>query len=441
MAAFYLNHKIRNESDIEKEIAVVRKNCERYGVELYLESADIVSAARASKRSVEEEARERRYGLLLKKMRETGFSKAATAHHLDDSAETLILKLLKGGSPSSLAGIRNIYKGCVIRPLLFASKEDIKKYARENRIAHSADSTNKDVKYERNYVRRRIVPALKKFSPNFLEKISNFQNIQRSENDFIDSQAKNFVNGFFCFDGDISCSFNETDLASAHPAVKNRAVLYAVKKLGIDPAEINFGALGMIIKFIEGKGSLEQFEILKGRLYIYRSSSYDPAKRFKKGLEKFVISRQPLNTDFSQNSETSFMISSEKELEIRINRFKFIFRLEKAGKKPIEINTNKYSFFIIFKPEIKIPLVIRSVKNGDRIRTAGMKGSSQKISDILTNEKVPVEIRNSIPVICGADGEILAVCDIKLSEKASIFKPGDDHEKGSYLLSGSFIKS
>jgi len=441
VAAFYLNHKIRSGPDIKKEIAIVKKNCEKYGVELYLGSADIVSSAKASKRSVEEEARERRYGLLLKNMSENGFSKAATAHHLDDSAETLILKLLKGGSPSSLARIRNIYKGCVIRPLLFASKEDIKKYSRENKLVYSTDHTNKDIKYERNFVRSRIVPALKKFSPNFLEKISNFQNIQKTENDFIDSEAEKFVNSFFCFDGDMSCSFNASDMASAHPAVKSRAILYAVKKLDIDPAEINFGSLGMIIKFAESKNSQEQFEILKGRLFIYRDSSYDPAKRFKKVSEKLVISRQPLNNDFSNGGETSFEISTGKEHKIRINRFNFIFKLEKTGNKPVEINKNKYSIFIILKPEIKTPLVIRSVINGDRLRTAGMKGSSQKISDIMTNEKVPFEIRNSIPVICGADGEVLAVWDIKLSEKASMFKPGTGHEKGSYLLSGSFMKS
>ncbi len=410
-------------------------------MELYLASADIISAAKISKRSVEEEARERRYGLLLKNMSENGFSKAVTAHHLDDSAETLILKLLKGGSPSSLAGIRNIYKGCVIRPLLFASKEDIQKYARENKLVYSTDHTNKDIKYERNFVRSRIVPALKKFSPNFLEKILNFQNIQKTENDFIDSEAEKFVNSFFCFDGGTSCSFNSSDLASAHPAVKSRAILYAVKKLGIDPAGINFGSLGMIIKFAESKNSQEQFEILKGRLYIYRTSSYDPAKRFKKIAEKLVISRQPLNNDLSQNSETRFDISAGKDHKIRMNRFNFIFKLEKIAGKPLEINKEKYSIFIILKPEIKTPLVIRSAINGDRMRTAGMKGSSQKISDIMTNEKVPVEIRNSIPVICGADGEVLAVWDIKLSEKAAAFKPDADDKKGSYLLSGAFIKS
>ncbi|HNY10210.1 MAG TPA: tRNA lysidine(34) synthetase TilS [Candidatus Wallbacteria bacterium] len=440
VAAFYLNHGIRSKAAIEKEMALIKKNCEKYGAPLYLESADIVSAAKKSKRSVEEEARDRRYILLLKKMSEEGFSKAATAHHLDDSAETLVLKLLKGGSPSSLAGIKDIYKGCVIRPLLFASKEDIKKYARENRLVHSTDSTNKDVKYERNFVRRKIIPALKKFSPNFLEKISNFQNIQKTENNFIDSEAKKLVNKNFCFDGDMSCSFNGSGLASVHPAVKNRAVLYAIKKLGFDPAEINFGSLGMIVKFAEGKGR-EQFEIQKGRLYIYRSCLYDPAKRFKKIQEKIVITRRPLSANFSPGDKTSFEIPSGKEIEITINRFKFIFKLEKYSENKTSLNREKYSIFIIFEPGIKIPLVIRSLVSGDRMKTAGMKGLSQKVSDILSNEKVPAEIRNSIPVICGADGEVLAVCDIKFSEKASTFKPDVNYKPWSYLLSGSFIKN
>jgi len=437
VAAFYLDHKIRSASEIEKEIAIVKKNCKKYGVELFIGSADIISAAKISKRSVEEEARERRYGLIFEKMKDIGFSKAATAHHLDDSAETLLLKLLKGGSPSSLAGIRNIYKGCVIRPLLFASKEDIKKYAGGNNLLYSTDHTNKDIKYERNFVRSKIVPALKKFSPNFLEKISNFQNIQKIENDFIDSEAEKFVNSFFCFDTRISCSFNAADMASVHHAVKSRAILYTVKKLGVDPAEINFGSLGMIIKFAESKNSQEQFEILKGRLYIYRTSSYDPAKRFKKVSEKLVISRIPPDTVRSQNAGTSFEISAGKDHKLSINRFNFIFKLEKIGNRPIEINKDKYSIFIILKPGIKIPLAVRSARIGDRMKTAGMKGSSQKISDIMTNEKIPLEIRNSIPVICGADGEILAACDIKLSENASFFKPGAYYEPGSFLLSGA----
>ena len=117
-------------------------------------------------RSKEDAARELRY-LALARMRESAGARAVvTAHTRDDAAETVLLALLRGRPLSGISGIRRRREDGVVRPLLDVSRAEILAYLRERRIAYRHDATNDDPAFDRNWVRRRVVPLLeRRFGP------------------------------------------------------------------------------------------------------------------------------------------------------------------------------------------------------------------------------------------------------------------------------------
>ena len=118
------------------------------------------------KQSIQVVARDLRYEWLEKIRVENDFDCIATAHHLNDSIETVILNLTKGCGIKGLHGILPI-RNKIIRPLLFATKEQIRNYAFANDISFRMDESNETEKYTRNFVRNKVIPKLQDINKNF----------------------------------------------------------------------------------------------------------------------------------------------------------------------------------------------------------------------------------------------------------------------------------
>src|SRR5690606_23897652 len=89
----------------------------------------------------------------------------ATAHQKNDNLETVIFNLTKGTGIAGFHGIK-VKNNNIIRPLLFASREEIERYAKEHRLMWREDRSNVSNKYHRNYIRNKVVPLLKEINPN-----------------------------------------------------------------------------------------------------------------------------------------------------------------------------------------------------------------------------------------------------------------------------------
>ncbi len=130
-------------------------------------------ASAARKRSPEEAARDARYAA-LKTLVQSG-DLLMTAHHRDDQAETVLLQLLRGGGPAGLAGMPACARfgaGRIVRPLLGATRAQLERYARDHRLEWLDDPANDDLRYDRNYVRRRLAPVLCERWPGWRETLA-----------------------------------------------------------------------------------------------------------------------------------------------------------------------------------------------------------------------------------------------------------------------------
>ncbi|HBC76379.1 MAG: tRNA lysidine(34) synthetase TilS [Candidatus Wallbacteria bacterium GWC2_49_35] len=413
LAAFYLNHRLRSESEIAFEIALIEKTCSRLGVKAVIGAADIRGIARGRGLSLEEAARVTRYELLSDAAREQGCNKIATAHHLDDSAETVVMKLIKGASPSALCGIKES-AGNIIRPLLFACRKDIERYLGSLNLAYSIDSTNGDERYERNFVRAKIMPLIKELNPNFGARISSFMNIQKYENDFIDSAVHEFVKKCRVASGG-RVEVPAAEFAGLHTAVKRRFLLHAARLCGAGSDTVNFGALRGALHHIDKNFQAECIEVIKGRFYISMAARFDASALYNASSKTIIFSSERPAARFGGEGLESTSIDAGKSVTVSGGGFEYVFTVSPLSK--VIVPAARFDFVL---PENTVfPLAIRRFAPGDKIKLYGMKGSSQKLSDLFINAKIYGPLRKFVPVISRADGEILAVCNIKLSEYVS----------------------
>ena len=164
-AIAHANFHLRGEES-DRDERFVRQLADFYKVDFFLKHFETKKYALQHKVSIQVAARELRYHwfdeLLIKK----GYDAVATAHHLDDQVETFLINLARGTGISGLHGIP-VRQGKIIRPLLFASRNEIAAYASENNLKFVEDSSNSSLKYTRNRIRHKIIPELEKINPGF----------------------------------------------------------------------------------------------------------------------------------------------------------------------------------------------------------------------------------------------------------------------------------
>ncbi len=163
-AIAHCNFGLRGVASDQDEVWV-RALARQYGVDFYAHSFDVPTYARAQGISTQMAARTLRYDWFKTLCMEHGFVKVATAHHVNDSLETVLMHLAKG---TGIAGLHGIVptQGSYIRPLLFAKKVEILQYARLRGLDWREDSSNYQDNYQRNLIRHQVIPWLQKLNPS-----------------------------------------------------------------------------------------------------------------------------------------------------------------------------------------------------------------------------------------------------------------------------------
>jgi len=161
LQAIHINHGLQVVADVWQ--AHCETLCQEYGVPLQVVR---LSLAPGSGESVEAVAREARYRAFAEHMAPGDL--LLTAQHRDDQAETLLLQLLRGSGPAGLAAMpvqSRFFAGWLVRPLLDVSRADLERYAREHRLKWEEDPSNRDQRFDRNFLRHRVMPLLKERWP------------------------------------------------------------------------------------------------------------------------------------------------------------------------------------------------------------------------------------------------------------------------------------
>jgi tRNA(Ile)-lysidine synthase len=185
VVAAHLDHGLRAASHADE--AFCSELCERLGVRLVCESADVRRRARRERMGIEEAGREARYGFLRRVKNELGAVAIAVAHTEDDQAETFLMRLLRGSGGAGLSAMR-VRSGDIVRPLLAVSREDVLAYLQARGLSSREDETNRDTTFTRSRVRHELIPYLERhFNPRVRRALARAAELLAGEQELLGS--------------------------------------------------------------------------------------------------------------------------------------------------------------------------------------------------------------------------------------------------------------
>ena len=192
------NHNLRKES--VKEAKIVKKFISSLNIECVLKTLSTKEYAKKNNISIETAGRQLRYLGLEEVAKEYKCNKIATAHNMNDNAETVIMWLLRGTGTEGLTGIpmtRKISKNIsIIRPLLPISRDLIDEYAKIKQIKFCTDKSNFKCDYTRNKIRLKLIPQLKEINPSVIDHIYNLSCIVKDESTYFKNKISLFISKF-----------------------------------------------------------------------------------------------------------------------------------------------------------------------------------------------------------------------------------------------------
>lgn len=372
-----VNHLIRGEES-DRDSNFVKSVCRAADVECFYREYDVVNIAKERKIGEEECGRILRYEFFEELSEKLGGAKIATAHNLNDNAETVLFRLIRGSSAEGLGGIK--YKrDNIIRPLLDIERDEIESYLKRNGITWCEDSTNKIPVYARNKLRLSVIPQLNEISKGAEKKVVSAAKLIYEDSLFLSEMSQRAESE--CFFGDYLLADKLFDLENP---IKRRVASGILKKWCAK--EITADKIEKFIAFLS-KESGKQFDINKD---FYAEKSY---------------SRVYLK---NRNSNESFHQILDFQRKCIYNNWEIIL---KQSTELIKKKSNNVAVFDLDK--VSPPFEVRYRKEGDKIYPKGLNGT-KKVSDIFSDEKIDRHLRDTIPIV-EKNGEILFVCGLRQS--------------------------
>jgi tRNA(Ile)-lysidine synthase len=235
LAAAHLNHGLSGRPS-RRYFETARDLARKLRVPFYSKKVRVQAIAVKNKRCIEESGRIERYRFFESLAGKIGANKIATAHHLDDQAETLLMRLLRGSALRGLGGIpckRPQGRILVIRPLLNSQKKDILACAKESKLRYCSDPSNRDLSFTRNRVRHVLLPHLAKvYNAKICSTLSNLQKVCSESQDFLEKEARNvYKNLRLKAKKPRAVRLKLRGLKRLHPALCREVLLCAVAEL------------------------------------------------------------------------------------------------------------------------------------------------------------------------------------------------------------------
>ena len=399
----HCNFQLRGEDSLGDEKLVLNQASE-YGIKTHLIRFETKNYAEKNGLSIQMAARELRYNWFEQIRKEYNYDYIATAHHSDDIIETFFLNLLRKTGISGLHGIKS-KSGNIIRPMLFANKQEIVEYANKHNILYRDDASNADDYYKRNYIRHHIIGEFQKLNPNFtktlLESINIISRQEAVYKEHVNQTIQSLIMGEAGEIGETGEIGVEKIKKLYHPDIYLFELLHP---FGFNYAQVNDVIqclntqeekifLSPSNKLLKTRDTLKIIPLEKSGK---QGKSGKPGKQGKSDFSGFP--------DFP--SFPDFPHSSGISMEIKENCSDFHFE-----------NNPVTAYFDLDK--IMFPLQIRTWKNGDFFYPFGGKGK-KKLSDLFSELKLDSIEKQKTKLLCNNNGDIIWIIGIRSDNRYKV---------------------
>lgn len=423
----HLHHGIRGE-EADRDAAFAEEIAALYGLPITLVHKNVPEIAKERGESTETAAWHTRYEVFESVMHEKGIEILLTAHNADDQLETVLFHLLRGSGLSGLCGIppvRPIESGCVVRPLLEVSRTEIERVVALYGIPYVVDSTNSDVSYTRNRLRKEIIPALREIAPTPEKSASRLTASLRRDKAYLESEASALLSLSETGDG-----LDRSRIASAPDPIALRALLrywqsvvpsldsYSSMHLDALLDFVKNGRNGTHLSLRQATASLEN-----DRLVIRRGKpSHD-----RKVIPPFTRMLSNGENEIPELGIVLFLGTPEEAHTYLDGSCRVV---PKNVQNIYNLSTQiVFSFDTIEKRMHTLPLSVRPRRAGDRILTRGMHRS---LRTLCNEAHLSPEARERLAVITLGD-EILWIPGLAVRD-GLVPKPQEEHSVRVLLL-------
>ncbi len=375
----HVNHNIRKQS--EEEERFIKEFCDKCQVML-----EVMKIEKYGDDNFHNEARNIRYHFFEEVVEKYNANYLMTAHHGDDLIETIMMRLVRGSNLEGYSGFHQTldmgtYK--LVRPLIYYTKEELEEYDQINKIPYYIDESNHKMKYTRNRYRKNILPFLKEEDKNVHLKFLKFsQNLQEASK-YIEKERDKALHEVITSTGRIDIS----KFLQIESYIQKEILYYILEEFYQDDLIlVNDKHIDLLKYLIESNKSNMQVNLPNEIVAI-------------KSYNEFYLKRE---TDEITEYEIEFSTYAD------LPNHHYIKLID-------ETIENSNNICRLSSSDICLPIIIRTRKIGDKIQVKGLNGN-KKVKDIFIEHKIPLEARDTWPIVVDSSGKILWIPGLKKSK-------------------------
>lgn len=368
VGVFHLNHGFRETAKGDAEF--VASYAREHGIPVEIASFDVNNYLKESGESKQQGARTIRYQLMEAYAKEHGFDRIALAHHGDDQAETVLMRIVRGSGLHGLSGIPP-KRGPFIRPLLAVSKDDILKYCQEYSVPYVEDETNFQPVYLRNKVRQELLPLLRtEYNPEIARQLVQLAELARDDELVLQARAD--------------------QIAKEHSTWRQGQLLFPRERFQELAVALQRRLLRALIREYQGHLLQIDFEHIETwRKALLESTSFRlPLPSVWVGASRDVL----FLGEYQAESWSAFNLTIPGK--VRVAQFTIEAELWQRDNLPLRPPDSE-DFDL---DALILPLRVRPRQDGDRFSPFGLAGS-KKIKDLLIDAHIPLAERDFLPLV------------------------------------------
>jgi len=391
----HLNHGLRGaDSDGDQEFVV--RLAERYGFPCESQRTDVAGLSRDLQLSLEDAGRRARYAFFARVAQAHGADSIALAHHRDDQAETVLIRLLRGAGGAGLSAMGSLSRGMLKRPLLRTSRSEIEQYLKGRGISYRTDASNSDTTFLRNSIRHELIPLLARYNPKISERLAATAQILASDEELLEGLTDAAYARLVRHRGG-EPGFAVADLATEPRGLRLRLYRRALAELRGDLERIGLSHLEAIDRLAASPRPNCRVK-LPGSCFVARSYG---ALRFCGGGQ-------------AEEPEVAREISGVGNHPLAGGRSLLV----QSVARPASLDPGSRRVAYLDPASAPFPWLVRGFLPGDRFTPLGMTGC-QKLKDLFMNEKIPTGERRAIPLLVSG-GRILWVCGVRMADQGRV---------------------
>ncbi len=393
LSVAHVHHGIRGAA-ADEDVQFVAALAQRLGLAFYSHRVDAPGTAQKNKQTLEEAARHLRYAWFRELIAAGRVDAVATAHTLDDQAETVLHRLLRGAWTEGLSGIHPDVAGAggpILRPFLDVRREEIRAWLREIGQAWREDASNEDTAHTRNRIRHTLMPQLAEFNPRIAEQLAHLATIARDEESWWEAELARVLPGIVLPGRAVrgggravptrpdqgSVGMELERLRALAPAVRRRVLRAAARQLN---CALQFEQTERLMEMCDGERGAARKQQLAAELWAERTARELRLMRASAQLEA-AAATEP----------------TEVAIPGRVTAMGVTLRIQmRAGEQETPVTSG----------------ILRAPRAGDRVQVRHSRGA-KPLKEIFERINVAADERRSWPLL-EWEGRIVWMKDVAL---------------------------